>query len=1331
MAFSRFLTSQRPRAIASQDVSDQPAGPSQYAQVQGPSCHDGRNNLKSAWNTVEEKPSPGYESNTASLGPGHNDVYKTWNSVWLQTKVLASFLALFVALFLVTIVLYYVSEKNQGLSAEDVSRQYGWRYGPTAFLTVVLSLWVQVDYSGKILTPWQDMRQGPSEADNSVLLEYVSPPMATVFWRAMKRRHWAVMASILGILLIQLATVFSTGLFVLQPTVLRQADVPITIKSVFNGSDFRLSNTSSNIETSPTILYYGSRVHGLTPQAGVDISRGLVVPDFVPSASVATVNSTAHTATVLGAEASLDCEYFPGLNATKTYLPWWSVLAQFFVLNITTPSCNMSNIIVGEGPDHNIYHQPNATQAYQGYFGDYICDPSIDYSFFELPDPSNTTVDHRIVMTLADLRFPPKTSLSAGPAYIYVENLTVAVCKSGYTMGDYDVSYTNGIDGQSKPWTADKISTSLSEIPGFSSAQLGAAVQSSLDETYLGTGGQDWVLSKQVPTFYQILSAMNGNVSIGQFMEPQLLISTATDAFNGIAAELIHKYMMKPSNTSANGSILYQEDRLWVRRLSVGFMAAAFIFLAGLSLVLLIFRPWNVVPSDPSSIGATALILTESSALRDLLLGLGASRTRQIKHKLSLYNFRSVISPGPQKTFAVVPTTRGQPTVGWETLDGTPPQSEHWWAPSAARLWFQLIAIAIPLILIAVLEVIQRLSDQHDGFIDLDPDGFATTHGFATYIPAIVAFIVSSMFTSMQLVVCILSPWLALHRGSAPASRSLFLNLTNRLSLHRIFLGFKNGNFGEVLIMIATFLAAWLPILVSGLYVTVAATRSQSVTITQSDVFDFKLNNLFYDDDLAGTVAGLIAFDHLAYPRWTYGDLAFNTLEATNAPTDLATGTEVPFVVRMQATRPSLNCSVISSESMMSSWDSKAPERGQIPDDKVALNLTSVIPWMCERGMGNTTTLPWFQGFALPKDGSSIYFGSASVLSWNKGVTGNRAITTDVNRAEATAYAPEVVANWVGGYGCPSFAVTLGRGAAVSKASGKNSTTYEFDIDVTSIMCSQRMEVVDTDVTLTLPSLGVISPDMPPIPDESTVKYLINELSDYTGQIFEFPLNNLLLTLAYGTGNVTVPAPDGSAGDKNQLDAFLQFLATVNASLPIDSLIGRENNENLIDATNRLYKTYMPQAIDRNLRTKNLEAEVATPDAVAAKVEPLRITAQPAFPGRLRLKQEAAPKYAIQAILAFMVLCAIISKVLLRGIEKLVPHNPCTIAGRAALFADGEVSTRKLVPYGAEWRTESELRRVGVYEGWLFSLGWWEGCGVYKYGVDLGWIDQGKTGNDT
>lgn len=79
---------------------------------------------------------------------------------------------------------------------------------------------------------------------------------------------------------------------------------------------------------------------------------------------------------------------------------------------------------------------------------------------------------------------------------------------------------------------------------------------------------------------------------------------------------------------------------------------------------------------------------------------------------------------------------------------------------------------------------------------------------------------------------------------------------------------------------------------------------------------------------------------------------------------------------------------------------------------------------------------------------------------------------------------------------------------------------------------------------------------------------------------------------------------------------------------------------------------------------------------------------------------------------------------MLKGVEEVVPHNPCTFAGTATLLAEGEVCSRKIIPQGAEWKSNTELRSMGVFEGWMFSLGWWESMGVYKYGVDIGWIQK-------
>ncbi|KAI1319490.1 hypothetical protein F5Y16DRAFT_390811 [Xylariaceae sp. FL0255] len=1284
-------------------------------------------------------------SSTAYKGRDHagdsspawsSDGHKMWNAIWLRTEVLASFLVLFLALFLVTIMLWHESQVYLGVSVQSAYREYGWRYGPTALLTVVLSFWKQVDYSNRLLVPWAELRRGPATADRSVLIDYISPLVLVVLYRATKNRHWAVTATIVGGLLIQLATIFSTGLFVLEPTTLTQGGASVSIATAFNGSDFTLTNTSSNIGQNPTVLYYGERVQNLPGFAGVDVNRGLIVPDFSLASSLpdGPQNNTNYTATVPGAQSSFECEYLSDItNGTSVYLPWFSILSSFFAVNITTPSCNLSNVIVAEGPDHNFYNQPNATRAYMGYFGDFMCDPTVDYSLYseELPQPANTTFDHRIVMSMVDLRFSKQNMSYNNPPVFYVNQLTVAICKASYTMGNYSVTYTNSTaDGNSM--TANLVSNSSSEIPGFPSTLLGAAVSESLTSTYLGTGGQDYVLTKQVETFYQVLSAMNGNVSIGLFMDPAKLISSGTEAFTGIATQLIHDYMLSSSNATSDASVVFSQNRLWVRTLSVGFMAAIFLLLSGISAALLFIRPWDVVPSDPGSIGATALILAESSYLRSLLSGLGAAGATDIRHRVLPYHFRSTLTPGLHSTFAVEPVEYGQAMAdkkGPEEI--STPRANQWWTPPAVKIWFYIVAIVISVILIAVLEVIQRISDRNNGFIDVASTqyGFATTHALATYVPSLVAFIVVSLFHGMRLAVCILVPWLALHRGSATASRSLFFNLTKRLSVHRIWLAIKDGNIGTVLILVAGFLAAWLPILVSGLYETVSVSVPQALSASQGDVFDFNLKNIFEDDENAGTITGLIAENSLAYPAWTYGDLAFNTLNVSNLTDPIPTGSEVPFTAKLQATRPSLNCSVIPSDLFTYQWDPSANEEEDIPAAYAAMNMTGIMPWMCEKQIKTSDQLPWFQGYVVPKDGKPVYFGAGSILEWtNISVYGNKAVDTNDNQAEATELTAEGLENYVGGYGCPSFSVTLGRASTVKDFNKKkNTTSYAFDVDATTIVCYQNMEVVDANVTLTLPNLGVISSDMPPVTDESTAQYLVNELPYYTGSIFEIPFNNLLLTLTYGTGNITLKPLDGVETSNDDLDYFTTVMATTNASLPIEWLIGANNTQNLIDATSRLYKIYMPQAISRNFRNTNLDAQVSTPSSSSGTVTTAKMATTVEVPGRLRLKQQAAPKLAMQVLLAAMVVCAAASRMLLRDMGEIVPHNPCSIAGRAAMFADGDVSTRELVPLGAEWQSESELRANGVYGGWLFSLGWWESSGVYKYGVDVGWIDNGDS----
>lgn len=74
----------------------------------------------------------------------------------------------------------------------------------------MVALWNQVDYACKLLTPWQEMRRGPSVASKTLLLDYISPWIPSVMLMAFKNGHWAVVASSVGSALLKLTVCLPT-----------------------------------------------------------------------------------------------------------------------------------------------------------------------------------------------------------------------------------------------------------------------------------------------------------------------------------------------------------------------------------------------------------------------------------------------------------------------------------------------------------------------------------------------------------------------------------------------------------------------------------------------------------------------------------------------------------------------------------------------------------------------------------------------------------------------------------------------------------------------------------------------------------------------------------------------------------------------------------------------------------------------------------------------------------------------------------------------------------------------------------------------------------------
>jgi hypothetical protein len=167
------------------------------------------------------------------------------------------------------------------------------------------------------------------------------------------------------------------------------------------------------------------------------------------------------------------------------------------------------------------------------------------------------------------------------------------------------------------------------------------------------------------------------------------------------------------------------------------------------------------------------------------------------------------------------------------------------------------------------------------------------------------------------------------------------------------------------------------------------------------------------------------------------------------------------------------------------------------------------------------------------------------------------------------------------------------------------------------------------------------------------------------------------------------------------------------AGTDVQTLLGQDGVPNLIDAVQELYATYMVQAISANCR---IPVDYSSLDPLTA---PTTYAGSFLYPHRQRLKQDPKTKWVLQAMLGFMALSAIVVFVF-SDRNLTLPCSPCSIAGTMVLLAGSEMASRRIVPEGSEWD-----ERTDVWEGWLFSLGWWgDGVKNRRFGVDVGRADR-------
>lgn len=1113
-------------------------------------------------------------------------------------------------------------------------------------------------------------------------------------------------------------------MFILEPTSLTKDNERFQLSSKFQFDQSVDPRTAWEVGPGPTQTYYGLNFYGLRYPPGT--AQDFVIPEFqLPSIASSILD---YSLTTDGLKVNFDCEILPLTNGSSVDDRWESESSKTIVANVTTKDCNITGAILALGPSDHTYHIPNATQNYQSRFDVYPC--NVDFNFGgDLLDPDNATQNYqifnvsrdlRIFMSVADLRISAYNASEISPRYMYLHNLTAALCKPSYELGQFDVGVPDAANGSAR----GVFSAAAAAQPGlkqFPNGSLAMAVESTTTNWYLGNGGVDYVISAAVPTFFQLMLKKTGLQSVGSFLEPDLLVSTGSDVFKGIATQVLHQLAVQPANRTTSGSITYTEQRLRVKVISTGFMCGFLGLLFILSVAMIFVRPSFSAPDQPGSVLSMATVLASSPDFNEILLPMGSLSNEELERRLAEYQFLTIHSSdaGANASVSIEPIRQNEAQTTNNHVTEQDMSQVPSWRPAASTTWFLVLAICLPLAVIAALEIIQHFSDVNDGFVSITQ---SNSLALATYIPSAVSLGVASIYAAMQMMAATFAPFTPLKRGNASAGRTVMLNLVGQLPPRALFLSLKTKNFAVAIVLLGSFLGSFLSIIVSGLYSVISVPIVQNTTLQQSDTFNFGTTNvdLSVVDNEATPIDNLVEYLGVNSPKWTSGDLAFNTL-SQDAISTTNSSANATLTVQVPAVRASLNCtSIPNGLRKVTSVDTQGtggneqpvmPGRPVDPNtifsgyNMITVNTPLRYADWCEsapKGMKNETT--WSQDFLITDNTTTAYVGIGAFLAWgfheSNEIVGDGALPT----VAVTGTTPEGIQ--VTDNGCPTFAVTFGQ-IKVNR-SGKESTpkTSDVEMDLATIVCYQNIEQVMTNATWQLPDFS-FDPSQLPTTDESTAKLL---KSNRGSERFSYLLNAWLVGLNNPLSNQTIPGPNNSDPSNNNLDAFSEALVLGKGGRAAQELAGSKNVDNLKNAAQRLYGEYMAQAISLNMRdNKTASNEAPLPTYNGA------VTTS----GHQRLQQNRAPKIALEVVLGVMAACGLATRLLL-PVRDVLPHNPCSIAGTATLIAGGQVVSRLSAASKFERTDGKHADIVSVLANGLYSMKWWQDAGgAQRYGIDL------------
>ncbi|KAH9237601.1 hypothetical protein K456DRAFT_1829158 [Colletotrichum gloeosporioides 23] len=203
----------------------------------------------------------------------------TWGPFWIQPIVFAAFAGIFTCIAIALVMILRYSLRHNGLFTAQPRFSYGWRFGPTAVLTLLSVLWSRVEMQTRIYTPWIVLCRGQPSDEVDFELDYTSMPPPITIIQAWKRRHFLVLVATIAGIFLKIQIVLAPSLFETAIVEFGQK-VPIQLLDVFDPQGNNDAPPGFLVDTSPYYVARGYQLSGISEPFGV--STGLAYQRFEP-----------------------------------------------------------------------------------------------------------------------------------------------------------------------------------------------------------------------------------------------------------------------------------------------------------------------------------------------------------------------------------------------------------------------------------------------------------------------------------------------------------------------------------------------------------------------------------------------------------------------------------------------------------------------------------------------------------------------------------------------------------------------------------------------------------------------------------------------------------------------------------------------------------------------------------------------------------------------------------------------------------------------------------------------------------------------------------------